>query len=59
MHAIWPAQTVPRQQLADDGAVWSQRFNCEHHAGVSKGGPAGLPEGWGDGRRQFADFFQF
>lgn len=45
MHAFWPAQTVPREQPADDGAVWSQRFNCEHHAGVSKGGLADLLEG--------------
>lgn len=37
MHALRPTQTVPREQSADDGTVWSQRFNSEHHAGVSKG----------------------
>lgn len=45
MHAFWPAQTVPGEQLADDGAVWSQGFDGEHHAGASEGGLAGLPEG--------------
>lgn len=57
LHAIRPAQTVPGEQLTDDGAVWSQRFNCEHHAGVNKGGLAALPVGWGDGGMQFPDFF--
>lgn len=40
MHALRSAQTVPREQSADDGAVWGQRFDSEHHAGVSKGGLA-------------------
>lgn len=42
MHAFWPSQAVSREQLADDGAVRSQRFDCEHHAGVSTVRAAGL-----------------
>lgn len=37
MHALWPLQAVSREQLADDGSVRSERFDCEHHAGVSTG----------------------
>lgn len=42
MHAFWPAQAVPGEQLADDGAVGSQGFNREHDAGVSRGSSASL-----------------
>jgi hypothetical protein len=53
MHAFRPTQTVPREQPANDGAVRSQRFNCEHDAGVSKSGLAGLP-GMAGGKRKFS-----
>lgn len=59
MHAFRPAQTVPGEQLADDGAVWSQGFDGEHHAGAGRGGPAGLPEGAGIARGCFRFVFDF
>lgn len=45
MHASWPAQAVPGEQPADDGAVGSQGVHCEHHAGVSGGQATGQATG--------------
>lgn len=48
MYAFWLAQTVPREQPADDGAVGSQRVNREHDASMNQSSLHSLPEGWAD-----------